>query len=269
MAMMIQERDACFALVMREINLLPQLYQTYLMSQEKCTISLPSEYYSRTVSYRIISFVSEYYATLIRNISPKRECSFCVGHHDSRIFCLPCEFSSEAVEIFLDLLEFKRTLLSFGDDLVSFVRLCGYILVKERVLYAFLRYRLPQGAVSNSPVGPLFAFELYNCGFIHIAKFYASVISHPAFYKLLQERPSYRCLKKKLRNYQRSLRKFGKPYLCRSTGLVNPSPTYCGHWYFNIDVAHALQQFAWPTNLEPCSDLSGQEEWEAQLRFVL
>lgn len=225
MEAIIEDRQS-FTFIMRELNLLPQLYHSYLLSQEECTICLPSEKYYRTTSYRIFLFVSEYYAALIRNTPPIRECSFCINDHDRGCFCLPCEFSLEAVEILLDLLEFQQTSLSFEDTIVSFVRLCGYILVKERVLFAFLKYRLPRGTVTNSSVGPLFVKELYRQGFIHIAKFYACAISPPGFNDFLRQCPSYPCVE----------------------NIVYPTPAN-----FAFNNMYALQQFAWPiTDHESC-----------------
>jgi len=58
------EEDQCLSFIMREINLLPQLYQRYVISQESCTLSAPSENYFHTVSYRIFLFISDYFAGL-------------------------------------------------------------------------------------------------------------------------------------------------------------------------------------------------------------
>ena len=45
---------------------------------------------------------------------------------------------SVSVDLLFDILESKRGYLSFADDLVAVVRLCGYLLIKTNVIHAFL-----------------------------------------------------------------------------------------------------------------------------------
>lgn len=184
-----------FAFIAKEMNLLPQLYQRYLASSETVTLALPSENYHRSFSHGLLMFVSDYYQALQRNIMPCRDCYFCSGVHNRRQFCLPISACSvKALELFFDLLEFRRTRLTFRDDLVVFVRLCGYLLIKENVLLAFLRFCLRRGLVAESPSGPSLLRELRQNGFILTANLYASSPAQEPCYDVLQRCPSYRCL---------------------------------------------------------------------------
>ena len=98
-------------------------------------------------------------------------------------------------ELLFDLLEFRRSTLTFRDDLVVFVRLCGYLLIKDNVLRAFLSFCLRRRLVAESPLGPTFLRELRQNGFILTANLYAASPAHgEPCYDALQRRPSYRRL---------------------------------------------------------------------------
>lgn len=44
--------------VLKEINLLPQLYEQYLVSHERVVISLPDRNYSRSLSFHLFKVIS-------------------------------------------------------------------------------------------------------------------------------------------------------------------------------------------------------------------
>ena len=132
------EEFKSFTFIAKEMNLLPQPYQRYLASSETVTLALPSENYHRSFSHGLLMFVSDYYQALQRNITPYRDCYFCSGVHNRRQFCLPLlACSAKALQLFFNLLEFRCTRLTCRDDLVVFVRLCGYLLIKEIVFSRF------------------------------------------------------------------------------------------------------------------------------------
>ena len=111
-------------------------------------------------------FVSDYYQALQRNITPYRDCYFCSGVCNRRQFCLPLSACSvRALELFFDLLEFRR-----------FFLLCAYLLIKENVLLAFLRFCFQRRLVAESPSGPSLLHELRQNGFILTANFMPPVL---------------------------------------------------------------------------------------------
>lgn len=98
----------------------------------------------------------------------------------------------KALELFL--LEFQRTRLTFRVDLVVFVCLCGYLLIKENVLLAFLRLCLWRRRVAESPSEPSLLRELRQNVFIPTANLYATSPAQEPCYDVLQRCPSYRCV---------------------------------------------------------------------------
>ena len=129
-------------------------------------------------------FVSDYYQALQRNITPYRDCYFCSGVCNRRQFCLPLSACSvRALELFFDLLEFRR-----------FFLLCAYLLIKENVLLAFLRFCFQRRLVAESPSGPSLLHELRHNGFILTANLYVTSPAQEPCYDVLQRCPSYSCL---------------------------------------------------------------------------
>ena len=99
----------------------------------------------------------------------------------------------KALELFFDLLEFWSTRLTFCDDLVVFVRLCRYLLIKENILLTLLRFCLRRRLVAESPSGPSLLHQLRQNGFILTANLYATSPAQEPCYDVLQRCPSYRC----------------------------------------------------------------------------
>ena len=140
-------------------------------------------------------FVSNYYHALQRNIMPYQDFYFCSGIYNRGQFCLPLlGCSVRALELFFDLLEFRRTRLTFRDDLVVFVRLCAYLLIKENVLLTFQKLCFRRTLVAESLSGPRLLSELRQNGFILTASLYPTSPAQDPCYDVLQRCPSYRCL---------------------------------------------------------------------------
>jgi len=189
--------------VLREIDLLPQLYEAFLVSNERTVVSLPSRNFSRSFSFHLLSHTSEFYCALLRNSISLRKCSLCKGHHRLNYLCLPDIFEIEAIDLLLDIFEWKLNYLSFTDDLVSVIKLCGYLLIKPSVVHAFLVNLLSLSEVRRSKRGTAFAYELYRNGFLDSARYFSQGVEHPCFYYLLQQNDSYRKVKRKACSYKR------------------------------------------------------------------
>ena len=197
--------------ILSEIGLIQQLYEEFITSKERTVVSLPSRNYARSLSFGFFDFVSEFYSAFLRQSLPERTCSFCFRRHDLKYLCLPNLFQKDTVDLLFDILEWKRAHLSFADDLISLVRLCGFLLIKSDVMHAFLVNMLPLEEVGASKRGPAFAYELYHSGFLATSKYYAEAVDHPAFYSLLETFPNYRSIRHKLHSFHR-FRKFARTY---------------------------------------------------------
>ena len=115
--------------VLREIGLIPQLYEEFLVSDEKIPVQF------RCISWHLLV-------------------SSTAGYFDKVVLCsslvqslleapwpkLPVSPRLRAVSFrrLFDILESKRGYLSFANNLVALVRLCGYLLIKTNVIHAFL-----------------------------------------------------------------------------------------------------------------------------------
>ena len=219
--------------VLREMDLLPQLYQTFLDSNNRAVLSLPCRNFSRSISFHLLSHTSEFYCAFLRHTEPERKCTLCLQNHDQRHLCLPETFETEAVHILCDMLEWKLNYLTFQYDLVSLVRLCGYLLIKPNVVNAFLVYLLDIKEVRNSKRGPVFTYELYQNGFLQTAQYFAEGVDCPNFYDVLKENESYRNVKRKVRNYQR-YRVFAPTYTYPN-GTVKFSRVRAGFFWHYYD----------------------------------
>ena len=206
--------DQRFLQVLSDIQLIPQLYEEFITSHERTVLCLPHANYSRSLSFQFLTFVSEFYCGLLRRSDSARLCSICGQLHGLKYVCLPnFRFIYKgSLDLLLEILEWRRGYLSFADDLVSLVQLCGYLLIKKNVVHAFLLNLLPlDEVVKASKSGAVFVYELYRNGFLATSEFYAEGIDHPSFYSLLETYPNFRDLKRKLRSFHR-YRHFARTY---------------------------------------------------------
>ncbi len=67
--------------VLREIGLLPQLYEHFLASDDKTVVSLPWRNYCRALSQPLFSYVSDFYGAFLRHSPSERNCSVCLSQH--------------------------------------------------------------------------------------------------------------------------------------------------------------------------------------------
>ena len=172
---------------MREIDYLPQLYEAFLVSNERTVVSLPSRKFSRSISFNLLSYTSEFYCALLRKGISSRKCCLCLEYHCLNYLCLPEIFETEAIAVLFDMFELKRNYLSFEDNLVSVIKLCGYLLIKPTIVHAFLFNLLSLREVRRSQKGVVFAYELYRNGFLDSARYFSQGVDHPRFYDVLQK----------------------------------------------------------------------------------
>ena len=113
--------DQLLSQVLKEIDLLPQPFFAFIVSNDRTVISLNSESYSRSISSNYLSFVSDFFSTFLRNSHPFCICSVCLKPHGQNELCLPNNFDSDSLDLLFDNLEWKvGRYLSFSEsDLVS------------------------------------------------------------------------------------------------------------------------------------------------------
>lgn len=104
---------------------------------------------------------------------------------------------------FFDILEWKRSYLSFADDLVLLVRLCGYLLIKSNVIHMFLVNLLSLDEARTLKSVSVLPYELYWNGFLASSEHFSQGVDHTYFYGLLKNYLSYRNVKCKLRSFYR------------------------------------------------------------------
>ena len=75
--------------VLKEIDVIPQLYEEFVISNERTVVSLPFTNYSRSFSFHFLAFTSEFYCGLLRQSLPERACSVCSERHGQNHLCLP------------------------------------------------------------------------------------------------------------------------------------------------------------------------------------
>jgi len=205
--------DKTLVAILNDIDILPQLYQCYVTSEERCLICLPERNYYRYFSLKFLNVISDYYSAFVRNTPPVRVCYLCFRRHGWASFCLPNLFTPASLDAFVDLLEWKRNFLSFDDDLVSLTRLCGFLSLRTDVVNAFFSRCIGRFDVHMSGhLGPPFVYELYSQGYLQTAEHLSRGIDHPSFYLLMRQCKSYRQIMRRLRGYHRSKATFSRTY---------------------------------------------------------
>lgn len=223
--------DQLLLQILGDIGLIQQLYEQYITSKQRTVVCLPSQNYERSLSVHFFDFISEFYSAFLRQSLSERTCSLCFQRHDQKHLCLPNLFQKDTVELLFDLLEWKQSHLSFADDLVSLVRLCGFLLIKSDVMHAFLVNMLPLEDVRASKRGTAFVYELYRNGFLATSKFYAQAVDYPSFYCLLKKFPNYRSIRHKLHSFHR-FREFARTYTYPSGRVKFSKVRAAFYWYY-------------------------------------
>ena len=205
--------DKTLSSILNEIDMLPQVYEQCLTSDDRCTIRLPEENYSRSLSVNLLKFTSEYYNAFLCYSPSIRVCNVCAGQHDLHSICLPRLFKPASLDTLVEILEWRRNFLSFDDDLIDFVRLCGFLSMRADAFFSFTYRCLARYDVEMAGYrGIAFVYELNNQGFIRAAEHYAKSFEYPHLYRLIKEGKSYRRIKRKVRGYNRSKAKFSKTH---------------------------------------------------------
>ena len=187
------------------------------LSQERVVISLPDRNYSRSLSFHVFKVISKFYSGFLYHTPPVRYCSFCLECHDRNYLCLPDYFQESSIELLADILTWQQVAYISLIDLVSFIHLGGYLMIKIEFVHAFLSHLLPlyPYAVDSSGGTRIVAYEPHRNGFFRTAEYFSHFLDHRCFYRLLPQYPSYCSIKRKLRSVHR-YRSLAKPYPCLS-----------------------------------------------------
>ena len=191
---------------MREIDWLPQLWEAFLVSNERTVISLPLRNFCCSISFNLLSHNCEFYCALLRNGIILHKCSHYLEYHGLNYLCLPDIFKTKAIAVLFDMFELKRSYLSTEDDLVSIIKLCGYLLIKPTIVHVFLVNLLSLSEDCRSQKAVAFAYELYWKSFLHstvLIAYFLQGVDHSCFYHVLQQNDSCHIVKRKAHRYKR------------------------------------------------------------------
>ena len=124
--------------VLKEIDLLPQLYEHYLVSHERVVTSLPRRNYSRSLSFDLFKVISEFYCAFLYYTPSQRNCTFCLEYQN--YLCLADYFEESSIEVLAAMLRWKQVPYFSLIHLISFVCLCGYLMIQTNVMHAFVTH---------------------------------------------------------------------------------------------------------------------------------
>ena len=156
--------DKTLSSILNKIDLLPQLYKQCLPSDHRCTIRLPEENYSRSLSVKLLELTSNYYKAFLCHLPSIRVCNVCSGQHGLHSICLPRGFDPASLDTLVEILEWQGS--SIDNDLIDFVWLCGFLSMQADVFFSFMHQCLAKfdmHMVGYS--GIAFVYELYHQGF--------------------------------------------------------------------------------------------------------
>ena len=177
--------------VIREIDWLPQLYEAFLVSNERTVVSLSLRNFCRSISFNLLLHTCEFYCALLHNRIISHKCSLCLEYHCLNYLCLPDNFKTKAIAVLFDMFELKRSYLSTEDDRVSIIKLCGYLPIKPTIIHVFLVNLLSLNEDCRSQKAVVFAYELSWKSLLDSALYFLQGVDHPCFYHVLQQTDSY------------------------------------------------------------------------------
>jgi len=216
--------------VMRKIDWLLQLCEAFFVSNERTVVSLPLRNFSCSISFNLLSHTCEFYCVLLRNGIISHKCSLCLECHCPNYLCIPDIFKTKAIAVLFDMFELKRSYLSTEDDLVSIIKLCGYLLIKPTIVHVFLVNLLSLSEDCRSQKAVVFAYELYWKSFLDSALYFFQDVDHPCSSHVLQQNDSYRIVKRKAHRYKR-LRDFTPTYPYPLVRSKLPRVMTVSFWY--------------------------------------
>lgn len=151
--------------VLREIGLIPQLYEEFV-SNERTVVALPSRKYSRSFSMNFLAFTNEFYSGLLRQSLSVRTCSVCWEHHGQNYLCLPDFLHPDSVDLLFDILEWRRGYVFREAFVVTSTPLWLFTDQIGCASHAFLVHLLPLDEIQTWKGVSAFAYELYWNGFL-------------------------------------------------------------------------------------------------------
>ena len=160
--------------------------------------------------------ISAYYEALLRH---EVTCCFYCNNFHPTAFCLPADFSAATVNLFFSLMDRPFHMITPYDDLVQFVRLCGFLLVSEAFLFHHLASPVVNGYLPRA-ILPLI-WECYQNGFFRLSSYlFFSAYGCHIPWQIFHSAKSYRSFVRHFHNYRRAL------------GI--PSPFWC--WKYCLPI---------------------------------
>ena len=145
--------------------------------------------------------ISAYYEALLRH---EVTCCFYCNNFHPTAFCLPADFSAATVNLFFSLMDRPFHMITPYDDLVQFVRLCGFLLVSEAFLFHHLASPVVNGYLPRA-ILPLI-WECYQNGFFRLSSYlFFSAYGCHIPWQIFHSAKSYRSFVRHFHNYRRAL----------------------------------------------------------------
>ena len=110
--------------------------------------------------------ISAYYEALLRH---EVTCCFYCNNFHPTAFCLPSDFSAATVNLLFSLMDRPFHMITPYDDLVQFVRSCGFLLGSEAFLFHHLASPVVNGYLPGG-ILPLI-WECYQNGFFRLSSY--------------------------------------------------------------------------------------------------
>ena len=139
-------------------------------------LQVPEQHYSRLTPGSALRKVSLFYDAFLRSSLP--HCTHCRVDHPPTVLCLQLPVAPETINLLVDTLHPFHVLSWDTDNVVDYIRLCGYLLIDEHFLARTLRPTLqPRHLVNPAQSGYLEAtYELYRQGYCLLAKESCSLV---------------------------------------------------------------------------------------------
>ena len=128
-------------------------------------LCVPETRYFQSFDPTQLAQISEYYVAYQRNQSPSALCSICRSSHSTTRICLPPIFSNQALDAFLLVVNGNYPLTIFLHEILSFIQICGYFLLKPQFVFDLLQKNISPDIFTGMFPSVTFLNELQRQGF--------------------------------------------------------------------------------------------------------
>ena len=140
-------------------------------------LCVPETRYFQSFDPTQLAQISDYYVAYQRNQSSSALCSICRSSHSTTRICLPPIFSNQGLDAFLLVVTGNYPLSMFLHEILSFIQICGYFLLKPQFVFDLLQKNISPDNFTGSFLSVTFLNELQRQGFCETFTYFSSIIS--------------------------------------------------------------------------------------------